>query len=337
VTNLFKRAVAYTDLHLGLKSNSTQHNQDCLNFVEWMIDQARAENCDTCLFLGDYHNNRANIDIRTLQYSVRALEMVNDNFEQVFFIPGNHDLYYRDRRDIQSVEWARHLPNITIVNDWLIRDNTVFAPWLVGDDYKRIAKLSAQYCFGHFELPSFYMNSLVQMPDHGQIRREHFAGFDHVFTGHFHKRQTQNFITYMGNCFPHNYADAGDDLRGIMILEWGQPAKYMAWPDQPVYRVYDLSTVLNHTQSLLRPNTHARINIDIAISYEEAGFLRETFLRDYHCREIKLISHTQEDLEQHGHADLKFQSVDQIVHESLAVIESTQYDPKLLLDIYRNL
>jgi len=57
------------------------------------------------------------------------------------------------------------------------------------------------------------------MPDHGTVQRGDFGGFDHVFTGHFHKRQTANNITYIGNCFPHNYADAGDDERGMMILE----------------------------------------------------------------------------------------------------------------------
>ena len=28
-------------------------------------------------------------------------------------------------------------------------------------------------------------------------------------------------VTYMGNAFPHNYADAGDDERGMMVLEYG--------------------------------------------------------------------------------------------------------------------
>ena len=65
---------------------------------------------------------------------------MNDNFEHVYFIPGNHDLYYRDKRDVQSVEWARHLPNVTIVNDWFNSGDVVIAPWLVGDDHKKILK-----------------------------------------------------------------------------------------------------------------------------------------------------------------------------------------------------
>jgi DNA repair exonuclease SbcCD nuclease subunit len=338
MANLFKKAAVFTDLHLGLKGNSQQHNEDCLNFIKWMTKTAKEHGCETCLFLGDYHNNRASINIVTLNYSLRALEHLNDNFDQVYFIPGNHDLYYRDRRDVQSVEWARHLPRVQIVNDWFEQDDVVIAPWLVGDDHKRILKMSAKYCFGHFELPGYLMNAMVAMPDHGEVRREHFTGFEHVFTGHFHKRQTQRNITYIGNCFPHNYADAGDDLRGLMILEWGQEPEFHAWPDQPVYRVYDLSTVLDDPAAVLKQNTHARINLNIDITYEEAGFLRDTFMNDYGCREIKLIPNTQADLEnQIIQGNITFQSVDQIVNQSLTAIESTQYNRNLLLEIYKTL
>jgi hypothetical protein len=123
-----------------------------------------------------------------------------------------------------------------------------------------------------------------------------------------------------------------------MILEWGQEPEYHAWPDQPVYRVYDLSTVLDDPAAVLKQNTHARINLNIDITYEEAGFLRDTFMNEYGCREIKLIPNTQADLEnQIIQGNITFQSVDQIVNQSLTAIESTQYNRNLLLEIYKTL
>jgi len=192
--NLFRKAAVFTDIHFGLKSNSTQHNEDCLNFVKWATTKAREQGCETCMFLGDWHNNRASLNIVTLNYSLQALEHMNDNFEHVYFIPGNHDLYYRDKRDIQSVEWAKHLPRVQICNDWFSHGDVVIAPWLCGDDHKRIPKLKGKYMFGHFELPGYLMNAQIEMPDHGEVQREHFTGFEHVFTGHFHKRQTKKNI-----------------------------------------------------------------------------------------------------------------------------------------------
>ena len=338
MSNLFKRALVLTDIHFGLKSNSTVHNEDCAEFINWAISVAKEKQCETCFVLGDWHNNRASINILTLNYSLQALENLNDNFDRVYFIPGNHDLYYRDKRDIQSVQWARHLPNIQLCNDWFIDKDVIIAPWLIGDDHKRIPKLSAKYIFGHFELPHFYMNAMVQMPDHGEIKREHFGNFESVFTGHFHKRQQNRNITYIGNCFPHNYADAGDDERGVMILEWGAEPEFISWPDQPTYRVLNLSDLLDRADSLLRPRMHVRVSLDINISYEEANFIKETFIGSHNLREITLMPNKNDTLDQYEiQGNVAFESVDQIVTNQLTAINSDHYDSKLLLDIYRNL
>jgi hypothetical protein len=273
-----------------------------------------------------------------MQFGLRALEKLNNNFEHVYFIPGNHDLYYRDKRDVHSVEWAKHLPNVTIVNDWFIQDGVVIAPWLVGEDHKKLAKLSGKYMFGHFELPAFYMNAMVQMPDHGDVSDSDLAGFEKVFSGHFHKRQARNNIWYIGNAFPHNYADAGDDQRGMMILEWGEEPEFQAWPGQPLYRVYKLSDILDNPEGLLLPKSSVRVHLDIDISYEEANFIRETLIPKHNIREMSLIPMK---LDQHSQdlapVEVSFESVDQIIIDQLAAIESEFFDPKVLLEIYRNL
>ena len=338
MANLFKKAAVCTDIHFGLKSNSATHNDDCLNFIKWFIETAKAEGCETCFFTGDWHNNRAAINIVTLNYSLQALELLNEAFDVVYFIPGNHDLYYRDKRDIQSVEWAKHLPNVRIVNDWFSDGDVTIAPWLVGDDHKRVQKLKGKYCFGHFELPHFYMNAMVQMPDTGEIQAGAFNGFEKVFSGHFHKRQEKGNIIYLGNCFPHNYADAGDADRGMMILEWGSEPVYHAWPGQPMYRVLKLSQVIDSAPNILVPNMHVRVELDIDISYEEANFIKDTFVKDYRLREMALIpvKSSAVDLDM-SPGEVKFESVDQIVTDQLTNIESEFYDPKLLLKIYQNL
>jgi hypothetical protein len=338
MTNLFRKVAVCTDIHFGLKSNSLQHNQDCSDFIDWFIATARANGCETGMFLGDWSHQRAAINMQTLQYSLRSLEKLSAAFDRFYFIPGNHDLYYRDKRDIYSTEWARHIPNIQIVNDWFQDGDVVIAPWLVGDDHKRIPKMSAKYMFGHFELPHFKMNAMVEMPDHGEVKVESFGGFDKVFSGHFHLRQQKKNINYIGNCFPHNYADAGDADRGMMILEWGSEPVYHAWPGQPMYRVLKLSQVIDSAPKILVPNMHVRVELDIDISYEEANFIKDTFVKDYRLREMALIpiKSTAVDLDL-SPGEIKFESVDQIVTDQITNIESEFYDPKLLLKIYQSL
>ena len=338
MSNLFKKAAILTDIHFGLKSNSQLHNEDCLNFVKWFITKAKEEGCETCIMMGDWHNNRSAINIITLNYSLQAIELLGQAFDRVFFIPGNHDLYYRDKRDIQSAAWAKHVPNIEIINDFYSEGDVQFAPWLVGDDHKKVKKLEGRYLFGHLELPHFFMNAMVQMPDTGEIQGEDFQGLESVYTGHFHKRQQKKNIIYTGNCFPHNYADAGDDDRGMTVLTWGEDPEFYSWPDQPRYRVYKLSDVLAAPADLLHKGMHTRVNIDIDISYEEANYIRETFVGRYGLRELTLIPIKNADLSQDFEpGQLKFESVDTIVTNQLTNIESDHYDPKMLLEIYRDL
>ena len=337
MSNFFKKAAVFTDLHVGLKSNSVQHNQDCINFVDWFIETAKKEGCETCFFLGDWHHHRASINIQSLSVSLQLMEKLNNSFDKVLMIPGNHDLYYRDRRDIHSVEWAKHLPNVQIINDFFSQGDVVIAPWLVQDDYKKVQKLSGKYMFGHFELPRFYMNAMVEMPDHGEINTDHMKDFEYVFSGHFHKRQSRANVWYIGNAFPHNYADAQDDARGMMVMEWGEDPIFHSWPNQPLYRVHKLSDILENPKGLLLPDSHVRVHLDIDISYEEANFIRETLIPEHKLREMALIPMKVDQVEQEGRGDLKFESVDQIIIDQINSIESNAFDKRILLEIYNNL
>jgi len=337
MTELFKKALVFTDIHFGLKSNSIKHNQDCEHFVDWAIAQAEEHGCETGLFLGDWHHHRASINLQTLSFSLRALEKLNAAFDNFYFIPGNHDLYYRDKRDIHGVEWAKHLPNITIVNDWFHRGNVSIVPWLVGDDYKKLEKISAKYMFGHFELPHFKLNSLIEMPDHGTVQTEQLGGVEHVFSGHFHIRQQRGNVTYIGNAFPHNFTDVGDSDRGVMILEWDKEPKFVAWPDQPLYTVTTLSELIDRGDEILKPKMTVRVQLDIDVSYEEAIFIKETFHKKHDLRDISLLSTKNIEHENDNLEELSFNSVDKIIAEQIAAIESDYFKSALLMDIYNNL
>lgn len=334
---MFKKAAVFTDIHFGLKGNSKVHNDDCERFIDWYIKNAQENGCETGIFCGDWHHNRNSLNLTTMDATIRCMEKLGQAFEKFYFFDGNHDLYYKDRRDVNSTAFGKYIPGITFVDEITTVEDVTLVPWLIGDEWKKISKIKSKYMFGHFELPHFYMNAMVQMPETGEIKREHFAGIETVFTGHFHKRQQHKNIIYTGNCFPHNYADAGDDDRGMMILEWGKQPQYIAWPNQPRYRVYKLSEILNKEEQLLKPGMHCRINIDINISYEEANFIRETFVEKYKLRELTLIPMKEEHYDEGETAKLEFESIDTIVTNNITAISSEQYDPKLLLDIYRNL
>jgi DNA repair exonuclease SbcCD nuclease subunit len=335
--NLFKKVATFTDIHFGLKNNSRQHNDDCEAFVQWFVRQAKARGCETCIMLGDFHHHRSNVNVSTLNYSASNIKYLSDNFEQVYFIAGNHDLFYREKREIHSLIAGTYLSNVTVVDEPLIDGDVAIVPWLVEDEWKTIKDIKSKYVFGHFEIPGFKMNAQIEMPDHGTINRTQFKHQDYVFSGHFHKRQQQGNIHYIGNPFGHNYADAWDFDRGAMFLEWGGAPEYVNWEDGPRYITCFLSELLDNTDEYLKPKTFVRVTLDSDITYEDANFMKDTFTETYNLREIKFVydKASEEQLEFEG--EIGFQTIDQLVAEQLANLDTETFDRTKLLEIYNNL
>ena len=334
---LFKKAACFTDIHFGMKSGSRIHNQDCEDFVKWFCEEAKAAGAETCIFLGDWHHNRATTDVSTMNYTVSNLERLNDTFEKTYFMVGNHDLFYKDKREINSIEFMRLFPNIVPITEQLREGDVTLLPWLVGEEWKAVKNIKSRYVFGHFELPYFKMNAMVEMPDHGELQPSHFTNQEYVFSGHFHKRQTKGNVTYMGNAFPHNYADAGDDERGMMTLEWGGAPEYKTWPGQPVYRTFKLSQLLEKPEEHLTEKMHARVTIDVQITFEEANFIKEQFIPQFKLRELMLIPEKVEVESNIDPIDVSFESVDTIVMNQIEQLDSETYDRRMLSEIYTDL
>ena len=332
----FSKAACFTDIHFGNKNNSKQHNKDCAEFVDWFIEQSK--DCETCIFLGDWHHHRASVNVSTLNHSVENVGKLSRAFERVYMIMGNHDLYYREKRDLNSLPYADLFENVTLVEDALVQGDVALIPWLVEDEWKKLSKTKCRYMFGHFELPFFKMNAMVEMPDHGGINAEHLTGPEYVFTGHFHKRQNKGNVHYLGSPFGHNYADTWDDDRGMMKLDWGGTPEYINF-NGPRYRTVPLSRLIDEPEKILNENTYCRATLDIAISYEEASFIKETFSQQFNAREIALIPSKKEEHAQDWKVvhEIEVENVDQIVYNSLNAVDSDMIDKKILVDIYNSL
>lgn len=334
----FSKTIVFSDLHYGLRNNSRDHNATCENFIKWMIEEAKIWGTKTCIFAGDYHHSRSAINISTLNYSVSGLKLLNDYFDNIIFLIGNHDIFYRDKLEIHSLPYIENYDNIHLIDKITVINDIAFVPWLVGDDWKQVQYINAKYMFGHFELPNFKMNSLASMPDTGMLNKSHFAGKEQVFSGHFHKRQNQDYVWYIGNCFPHDYSDAWDeDNRGIMFWEPGVTPTFKSFPDSPKYRQLTLSQVLTDPAQYIDKNTYARIVIDIQINYEEANFIKELFENELQAKSVHLITKRIDELDINENVEINFESVDSIVISHLQSIESTTIDKFELITIYQGI
>lgn len=336
MTNLFKRAVSFTDIHLGLKHNSPIHNQDCVDYINWLVGVAKSMNAETCIFMGDFFHHRNQINLHTLDFSLQVFRILNDNFDNVYFLVGNHDLYLKESRSISSTKFADLFPNIHLIDEIVTKGDVSLVPWMVGDEWKKISTMKSKYLFGHLEVPGFKMNAMVEMPDHGTVNPKHFVHQDYVFSGHFHKRQAQGKIHYIGNPFGHNYSDVWDFDRGCMFIEWGSDPVYLNYENGPRFINLTLSRLLENPDEYVTPKTYMQVTLDMEITYEEASVLRETFINQYQIREFKLVHNRDDDVSVDS-SELEFKSVDQLVIEQLSLIESESYDSAKLVQMYNNL
>jgi DNA repair exonuclease SbcCD nuclease subunit len=334
---LFQRTVVFSDIHFGLRHNSAEHNQDCLDFIDWLIGEAKTRGAETCLMLGDWHHHRSNINILTLDYTMQALRKLNAAFDKTYIMVGNHDLFYREKRDIHSMIVGSEFNNIVLIDKPVIEGNVALIPWLVEEEWMQVSKMQSKYTFGHLELPGFKMNAMVEMPDHGTLNSSHFKNQELVFSGHFHKRQTKGRISYIGNPFGHNYSDVWDFERGAMYMEWNKEPEFLDYTNGPRFISINLSALLENPDIYLKPKTYLQVILDIDITYEEAAFLRETFLTQYNVREFKLIKNQEEEITKSYTVDSEFKTVDQIVIEELTNIDSDSFITSKLVEIYNGL
>ena len=333
--NLFKKAAIFADIHFGM--NVKDHNETCFEYIKWFITTAKEQGCETCIFLGDFHHHRARLDVPTMNYSMDAVTLLSEAFDHVHFIVGNHDLFYRQSRKLNSLPYAGLFENVTVYSDPVTVGDVTFLPWLVNEEWQDVNKMSSKYMMAHLEMPRFKMNSVTVMEDRGEIQESHVANFDHVFTGHFHKRQTRGNITYLGSPFAHNYADVWDDDRGMGVLEWGKEIEYFNFTLGPRFITIGMGHLLTDPKRYLNCRTRARVTIDTDMTYEETSFIKKMFSLNMDVLELTILSDTGTDAEQSFDGDIEYQSISDIVVSQLKNVESATFDSDVLINMYEAL
>lgn len=341
----FKRAAFFTDIHFGKKSDSEIHNLDCLNYIKWFMTRVEEYECDRIIFLGDWFDNRSRLRVDTLHYSVQAVDLLTRSGIPIYWMVGNHDMFNKTNRDIQSLAFLQDNPRIKLINEITLEDDVLYCPWLVGNEFTHAVR-QCKYVFGHFELPLFLTNETYEMPDHGGITMNHFESCDAVFSGHFHKRQTKLNnnkipVTYIGNTFAHNFNDVNDSERGCMMLDWDGDPFFLDWMDGPNYNRLPLSEMVAKIEDdswKKTFNTASTIECedDLGIEFEESLEIKNIMLehvRDFNIRPRRVVDETL----QQG-KELEGEDTDELVIQHLRNLDTkgSEYDSNMLIDIYES-
>lgn len=290
----------FTDIHWGAKNNSSVHNQDCMDYVKWFAKKTVAEGAKAIVFMGDWFENRNAINVATLNRSLEGLRILNNLGMPIYFCVGNHDLFHRENRNEFSTYHYTQFENVILVNEPLQVESPVkmmFYPFLFRKEYPQVAAdieaFKPDYVFGHFEFKNFVVTGSDRRIEHGPDHTL-FKIPKYLFSGHFHKRQVQDNVIYIGNTFPTNYGDAWDDQRGMCLLSTNtNEVEFIDWKDCPKYRKVKLSDVLEGKIDF-PSKCRVRCLVDTDIGYSDAQSLREEMVKALNLREFVLEENYQE-------------------------------------------
>ena len=171
------------------------------------------------LHLGDYYENRTSINFRALNHNRRIfLDVLRDNDIHMDIIPGNHDVYYKNTNDLNSLKelLGHYMSEVRIIEKPEVVDydgcKIALIPWInpENEDKTRyfINTCKADICGAHLELQGFEMQRGIECTE-GQDPAW-FRKFDMVFSGHFHTKSQRDNIHYLGSQMEFFWSDCQD-------------------------------------------------------------------------------------------------------------------------------
>lgn len=206
-----KRIGIFTDIHVGVSSDSKIRLDETKKCIKWIIKQFKEESVDWVIFCGDLFNSRYSINVNTLNIGIELVEDLAYNFEKVFLIEGNHDTYYKNSNSVNSVKFFQKIgrnDNIFVIDEHplFVKLNDVtlgLYPWgFTPDSSKEIENFKTpDYGFGHFEMNGIEMVGSVSSGSKFNMSNMFTLG-NMLYSGHYHgnklyKDIKQNKLLYM--------------------------------------------------------------------------------------------------------------------------------------------
>ena len=216
-----------TDQHFGARNDSLHF----INFFEKFYNDTffpklQEEGIKTVLILGDTFDRRKYVNFYSLKKTKEMFfDKLHDMGINVHMLAGNHDTYFKNTNDVNSVDLLlREYPNVQVIDHptTISVDDTPICmmPWICPENYEdsmnMIKDTNAQICMGHFEIEGFAM--FRGMESHEGLSRAIFNKFDLVFSGHYHHKSSNGNIHYLGNPYELTWSDY-QDPRGFHIFD----------------------------------------------------------------------------------------------------------------------
>ena len=209
------------DTHCGIRGSSEIFIKYQEKFYTDVFFPYLIENdINHIIHLGDYYENRRFINFKALNANRKHfLEKLREYGITMDIIPGNHDTYYKNTNDLNSLKelLGHYMNEVNIIEEPTVLDyhgmKIGLVPWICQDNEEKIQRFlnscSADVIGGHFELIGFDMMRGVPCT-HG-MTSDNLKRFELVMSGHYHAKSNQGNIHYLGSQMEFFWNDAHDD------------------------------------------------------------------------------------------------------------------------------
>jgi len=215
------------DTHWGVRNDSEVFIDYFLKFYNDVVFPYIKDNKITHIIqTGDLMDKRKGVNFKTLNTVSRDfLGKLEQLGCQLHVIPGNHDIYYRNSNEVNSItELFSWMPSVNVYNEPTSVDfegcSIDFIPWINKNNSAEslgfMKESTSPICVGHFEIDGFEMYAGVE--GHGGLRSDFFAGYETVLSGHYHHRSSKWNITYVGTPYEMTWTDY-NDTKGFHVFD----------------------------------------------------------------------------------------------------------------------
>jgi DNA repair exonuclease SbcCD nuclease subunit len=222
------KAIILNDTHFGYKADSPVVLEYFLKFFEdQLFPYMKENNIYTIFHLGDVFDRRKYINFKTLsEVRKRFFEPLSDMGVEIIAICGNHDTYYKNNNDVNSLEEiASKYVNWKIYSEPTEIHTTAgsisLLPWINQENEAEAAKFIAEstssVLLGHLELCGF--QSIRGIFIEQGYDPKHFNKFEFVLTGHYHIKSSRDNIHYLGTQYQMAFSDVWEP-KGFHIFDF---------------------------------------------------------------------------------------------------------------------
>ena len=214
------KVACISDIHLGVHQNSHTWHEIALDFARWLDQELKLRDIKDVIIAGDIFHNRHEIGVNTIHCARKFFDILSKY--NIVAITGNHDCYYKDKSDVNSISILNGYKNVTVYQELAINNingkKFAFCPWGIPLEEIPVCDVIV----GHFEILNFKMNG-HKVCDHGFESESLLDKSKLVITGHFHCRDHRKYtngksIIYLGSPYELDFGDR-DQVKGFTILD----------------------------------------------------------------------------------------------------------------------